>query len=195
MTDPNPAADRPKIIGVGLVSLDFVVGTTVRSWAGGTCGNVLAILAHLGWDAWPVARLDNDAAGALTEVALRGRHALQSDTERFLDGGRRATQDNGAAREINLHNRQAGFVGKLLHDLGIRGTRADQCGEGGPGQRLRAAATGAALIDPGRILRRPNPSCVPARKDMETDAVITTGVKQNPRVARGTSWNRRRNPR
>ena len=64
MSDPKASAGRPKIIGVGLVSLDFVVSTTVRSWAGGTCGNIMAILSYLGWDAYLVARLDTDAAGA-----------------------------------------------------------------------------------------------------------------------------------
>ena len=34
----------------------------IGCWAGGTCGNVLAILAYLGWDSYPVSRLDEDAA-------------------------------------------------------------------------------------------------------------------------------------
>ena len=57
---------RPKVIGTGLIALDLVVGpdpdTPVRSWAGGTCGNVLSILAYLGWDAYPVARMNDDVA-------------------------------------------------------------------------------------------------------------------------------------
>ena len=57
---------RPKVFGTGLMALDLVVGpdpeTPVRSWAGGTCGNVLSILAYLGWDAYPVARLNDDVA-------------------------------------------------------------------------------------------------------------------------------------
>lgn len=58
----------PKILGTGLVALDLVVSATpespVRSWAGGTCGNVLSILAWLGWDAYPIARMNDDAASA-----------------------------------------------------------------------------------------------------------------------------------
>lgn len=58
----------PKILGTGLVALDLVVSadpdSPVRSWAGGTCGNVLSILAWLGWDAYPIARLNDDAAAA-----------------------------------------------------------------------------------------------------------------------------------
>ena len=57
---------QSKIFGTGLIALDLVIGTDpkapVRSWAGGTCGNVLSILAYLGWDAYPVARMTDDAA-------------------------------------------------------------------------------------------------------------------------------------
>ena len=59
-------ATRPKVFGTGLIALDLVIGadpeTPVRSWAGGTCGNVLSILAYLGWDAYPVARMNADVA-------------------------------------------------------------------------------------------------------------------------------------
>ena len=58
--------DRPKVFGTGLVALDLVVSprpqTPIRSWTGGTCGNVLSILAYLGWDAYPVARMNSDPA-------------------------------------------------------------------------------------------------------------------------------------
>lgn len=57
---------QPKIFGAGLIALDLVMGpdpeTPVRSWAGGTCGNVLSILAYLGWDAYPIARMNGDPA-------------------------------------------------------------------------------------------------------------------------------------
>ena len=57
---------QPRIFGTGLIALDLVIGagpeTPVRCWAGGTCGNVLCILAWLGWDAYPVARMGGDAA-------------------------------------------------------------------------------------------------------------------------------------
>ena len=57
---------RPKVFGTGLIALDLVVGpdpdTPARSWAGGTCGNVLSILAYLGWDAYPIARMNDDVA-------------------------------------------------------------------------------------------------------------------------------------
>ena len=57
---------QSEIFGAGLIALDLVVGpdpdTPVRSWAGGTCGNVLSILAYFGWDAYPVARMNGDVA-------------------------------------------------------------------------------------------------------------------------------------
>lgn len=57
---------KPKVFGTGLIALDLVLGldpeTPVRSWAGGTCGNVLSILAYLGWEAFPIARMNGDPA-------------------------------------------------------------------------------------------------------------------------------------
>src|SRR5262249_30754920 len=40
-------------------------------YAGGTCGNVLAILAWLGWRSLPVARLDSDEAGNWVSSDMR----------------------------------------------------------------------------------------------------------------------------
>ena len=58
--------ERPKILGAGLVALDLVIGldpnTPIKSWAGGTCGNILSILAFLKWDAYPIARMNGDQA-------------------------------------------------------------------------------------------------------------------------------------
>ena len=57
---------RPKAFGTGLIALDLVVGpdpeSHFRAWAGGTCGNVLSILAYLGWDVYPIARMNEDVA-------------------------------------------------------------------------------------------------------------------------------------
>ena len=65
----------PKIMGTGLVALDLVVSaepaSPIQSWAGGSCGNVLAILAWLGWDAYPIARMNGDAASARVRADLQ----------------------------------------------------------------------------------------------------------------------------
>jgi fructokinase len=58
-------AQAGTVVGTGLIALDVVIpeasDTPPRLWAGGTCGNVLASLAYLGWAAYPVARLGHDA--------------------------------------------------------------------------------------------------------------------------------------
>ncbi len=62
----DAVVSKPKAFGVGLIALDLVMGadpsSPVRSWAGGTCGNVMSILAYLGWDAFPIARMNGDPA-------------------------------------------------------------------------------------------------------------------------------------
>ncbi|MCJ2125877.1 PfkB family carbohydrate kinase [Methylobacterium sp. J-077] len=70
----------PKVFGAGLIALDLVIGPDpgepVRSWAGGTCGNVLSILAFLGWDAYPIARMNSDPASdrVRSDMARWGVH-------------------------------------------------------------------------------------------------------------------------
>jgi sugar/nucleoside kinase (ribokinase family) len=57
---------RRRVFGTGLIALDLVLGldpqAPVHSAAGGTCGNVLSILAYLGWDSFPIARMNGDPA-------------------------------------------------------------------------------------------------------------------------------------
>ena len=71
---------RPKVFGTGLIALDLVIGpdptVPIRAWAGGTCGNVLSILAFLGWDAFPIARMSTDVASkrVRSDLAACGVH-------------------------------------------------------------------------------------------------------------------------
>ena len=57
----------PEIVGTGFVALDVVINGLrpqgPRLWAGGTCGNVLAISGFLGWRSSAIARLSDDPAG------------------------------------------------------------------------------------------------------------------------------------
>ena len=68
-------ATQPKVFGTGLIALDLVVGpdpkSAVRAWAGGTCGNVLSILAYLGWNAYPVARMNDDVASSRVRMDMK----------------------------------------------------------------------------------------------------------------------------
>ena len=67
--------NRSKILGTGLIALDLVVGPEpaprIRNCTGGTCGNVLSILAYLGWDAYPIARVNGDTASERVCADLR----------------------------------------------------------------------------------------------------------------------------
>lgn len=55
---------KPTIIGTGLLALDYIISAnendSAQVWAGGTCGNVLTILSHFGWNSFPVSRLSED---------------------------------------------------------------------------------------------------------------------------------------
>lgn len=68
-------SNRPTVLGLGLIALDVVLSEEVspRYFAGGTCGNVLAILAFLGWNSVPVARIGDD----------RTSHVVRADLERW----------------------------------------------------------------------------------------------------------------
>jgi fructokinase len=53
----------PVAAGTGLVALDILLDddrTSGPMWAGGSCGNVMIILSSLGWNSYPIARLDQD---------------------------------------------------------------------------------------------------------------------------------------
>jgi len=56
----------PVCIGSGYFALDVVfndvLGDSPNYWAGGSCGNVLTILAYWGWEVFPISRLGNDLA-------------------------------------------------------------------------------------------------------------------------------------
>ena len=72
----KPTNRKPKAFGTGLVAMDVVMNadpaSPLRSWAGGTCGNVLSILAYLGWDAYPIARMNGDPASVRVRADMKG---------------------------------------------------------------------------------------------------------------------------
>ena len=68
------------IVGAGLISLDVLIRDgkrfPVSYYVGGTCGNVMMILAHMGWDTYPIARLDGtkDAQRVLADMYKNSVH-------------------------------------------------------------------------------------------------------------------------
>lgn len=68
-------------IGAGLISLDVLIkdegSRPVSYYVGGTCGNVLMILSYMGWNSFPVARLDGTKH---TKLLLADMHKHGVDT-------------------------------------------------------------------------------------------------------------------
>lgn len=57
---------KSRLVAAGFCALDIVFGLddpAPKFYAGGTCGNVVAGLAFLGWQSTPIARLGRDVAG------------------------------------------------------------------------------------------------------------------------------------
>ena len=66
-------------IGAGLVSLDILMHgyeETISYKVGGTCGNVMMILAYMGWESYPIARLNGSAQSQmmLEDMQINGVH-------------------------------------------------------------------------------------------------------------------------
>lgn len=59
-------SEKPRAFGTGLIALDLVMSANpdlpIQASAGGSCGNVLSILAFLGWESYPIARMNGDPA-------------------------------------------------------------------------------------------------------------------------------------
>ncbi len=68
------SANSRRVYGTGLLTLDLIFGPDdeqpARWFAGGTCGNVLAILSFLGWQSFPITRLNGDVASQIVRRDL-----------------------------------------------------------------------------------------------------------------------------
>jgi fructokinase len=124
MPPADPFAPPPPdaAVGTGRLTLDVIVrdGATpaeTRSQAGGTCGNVLADLAYLGWRAYPLADLGDDDPGRrfVRDLARWGaradllRHYPDQETPVIIHHIRRA--DGGAAHSFSS---RCPFCGRRL---------------------------------------------------------------------------------
>ena len=66
--------DVPAVYGTGLVALDVILRSKNGNpsvLTGGTCANVLGILAYLGWRSHPICRIGDDTAAKLVLADLR----------------------------------------------------------------------------------------------------------------------------
>lgn len=86
-------------IGTGLVSLDILIRRgeeqAVSYKVGGTCGNVMMILAYMGWESYPVARLNGSD---------NSRMMLEDMTKYGVHTDFVSTKDDGATPVIIQHN-------------------------------------------------------------------------------------------
>jgi fructokinase len=105
---------RPVVIGTGLIALDVVYGLDATHLpqlsAGGTCGNVLAALAYLGWTSYPIARLGTDAAGA----------RVLADLESFAVRTDYASLTPHAPTPIVIQRIRIDFEGRVVHTFSLR---------------------------------------------------------------------------
>lgn len=76
-------------VGAGLISLDVLIWdgqrVPISYYVGGTCGNVMMILAHMGWETFPIARLDGTKDGVRVLEDMK-RHNVHTDFVSTQDG-------------------------------------------------------------------------------------------------------------
>jgi fructokinase len=121
----NEVDRRPTVLGTGFIALDVVVpsGAPERpTWAGGTCGNVLAILGSLGWGSYPLARLESDGAGA----------RVREDLSRFGVSLDFAYLAPTASTPVIIHHIQRRSEGPARHRFSVN---CPECGARMPSYR------------------------------------------------------------
>lgn len=135
---PRLSDEPPAVFGTGLLALDVVVGTdpdqTPVLAAGGTCGNVLAALAYLGWEAFPVARLNDDFASSI----------VRSDLQRVGVALDFAAQAPGAATPIIVQTIRHDRRGVPTHRFSVT---CPCCGAWFPSFRAVTQDSALAIID------------------------------------------------
>jgi fructokinase len=147
------AMSTPSAIGTGLLALDIVTSTRSRRsprwFAGGTCGNVLAVLAYLGWKAAPISRL---APGYASDRIVEDLAYWKVSTDfvtRFADG----------STPVIIHKITSKKSGEPSHSFSWR---CPACGAHLPGykpvlaseaERLAATLRGPSLFVFDRVSR------------------------------------------
>lgn len=109
----------PSVYGTGLVALDLILSADPAKpptlAAGGTCGNVLTILRYLGWEAFPVARLNGDGASRV----------VRADFERWGVSLRFAAESPTAATPVFVQTIRRNRPGRATHRFS---TNCPACG-------------------------------------------------------------------
>ena len=105
---------RQTCVGTGFIVLDVVqhLGDSdvkEKRYVGGSCGNVLSVLAYLGWNAVAVGRIGRDAAG----------HELLSDFRKFGVKTNFLEQDEGAGTPIVVQQNYSDAKGRRRHRFSL----------------------------------------------------------------------------
>jgi len=138
----GPTALSPVVFGTGLIALDMILGVEPSKppalMTGGTCGNVLAILGFLGWEPFPVARLNGDAAS----------EKVKRDLTRWGAALDFATQDPKVETPIIVQTIRRGRNGQPKHRFSLI---CPDCGAWFPAFRpitsAAALEVGTAIVD------------------------------------------------
>ncbi len=105
---------RSTCTGIGLIALDVIMNGAIdappKFQAGGSCGNVLAILAFLQWESYPIGRLANNFA---TKILIDDLQAWEVRTP-FL-----SVEDTGST-PIIIHRILKGKNGEPKHKFEFR---------------------------------------------------------------------------
>jgi fructokinase len=87
----SPRSLEPQAVGSGLIALDVILdksSSPISTALGGSTGNVLALLAYLGWSSVPVCELGKDAAGAQVKAEFE---QLNADLRFVLESEHKCT--------------------------------------------------------------------------------------------------------
>lgn len=135
---PNVADTRPTALGTGLIALDVILSADPQRApvlaAGGTCGNVLAALSFLGWQTFPVARLNGDTASTI----------VKSDLARWGVGLEYAAQEPTTATPIIVQTIRHNSQGSPTHRFSMA---CPECGAWLPSYRPVTNVAATAVID------------------------------------------------
>lgn len=130
----------PTCVGTGFIALDVIrrslndATVLERRHAGGSCGNVLAILAHLGLRTTAVGRIGNDSAG----------HELVADLQRVGVDTSPLVEEDARATPVVLQNTFVNARGDVRHRFS---RECPLCGSTMPGYRPLRVRDVANVVD------------------------------------------------